>query len=91
MDNKEAIERLLYMKHNVLANSPDDAALDMAIEALSDTDYTGVWEEKIVRGSISLCCSACGRDLGSICPADFCPNCGSEMQSKIKELDKNDD
>lgn len=35
MTNKEAINYLLYMKHDVQAGSPDDVALDMAIEALN--------------------------------------------------------
>jgi hypothetical protein len=34
MDKKDAIDYLLYMKHDVLANSPYDVALDTAIEAL---------------------------------------------------------
>ena len=37
MENKEAINWLLYMKHDVLANSPYDVALDTAIEALKAT------------------------------------------------------
>lgn len=34
MENKEAIEYLLYMKHNVDARSPMDIAIDTAIESL---------------------------------------------------------
>lgn len=34
MDKKDAIEYLLYMKHDVQAGSPVDVAIDMAIEAL---------------------------------------------------------
>lgn len=34
MENKEAIEYLLYMKHNVIARSPMDIAIDTAIESL---------------------------------------------------------
>jgi hypothetical protein len=37
MDKKDAIDYLLYMKHDVLANSPYDVALDTAIEALKET------------------------------------------------------
>ena len=37
MDKKDAIDYLLYMKHDVLANSPYDVALDTAIEALKAT------------------------------------------------------
>ena len=37
MERKEAINYLLYMKHDVLANSPYDVALDTAIEALKAT------------------------------------------------------
>lgn len=38
MDKKDAIDYLLYMKHDVLANSPYDVALDTAIEALKETE-----------------------------------------------------
>lgn len=34
MENKEAIEYLIYMKHNVDARSPMDIAIDTAIESL---------------------------------------------------------
>lgn len=34
MTNEGAISILLYMKHDVLANSSEDVALDMAIESL---------------------------------------------------------
>ena len=37
MDKKDAINHLLYMKHDVQAGSPVDAAIDMAIEALKAT------------------------------------------------------
>jgi hypothetical protein len=37
MENKEAIEYLLYMKHDVQAGSPVDVAIDTAIEALKET------------------------------------------------------
>lgn len=36
MENKDAIYYLLYIKHHVIANSPNDIALDMAIEALKE-------------------------------------------------------
>lgn len=38
MENKEAIEYLLYAKHNVDAKSPLDVAYDTAIEALKAQD-----------------------------------------------------
>ena len=34
MTNEGAISILLYMKHDVLANSSEDVSLDMAIESL---------------------------------------------------------
>lgn len=38
MDKEDAIKYMLYMKHDVLANSPYDVALDKAIEALKETE-----------------------------------------------------
>ena len=46
---------------------------------------TGHWIETTVRGSISLVCSECGADLGSICETNYCPNCGAKMESEDKE------
>ena len=43
----------------------------------------GEWIEKTVRGSMSLVCSECGADLGSICETDFCPTCGADMRCNI--------
>jgi hypothetical protein len=37
MDKKDAIDYLLYMKHDVQAGSPVDVAIDTAIEALKAT------------------------------------------------------
>lgn len=42
MTNKEAIEYLLYMKHNVKEYSKQDKALDLAIKALGHEVY---WED----------------------------------------------
>jgi hypothetical protein len=38
MDKKDAIDYLLYMKHDVQAGSPVDVAIDTAIEALKETE-----------------------------------------------------
>lgn len=56
-----------------------------AIQA-GKTIQKGEWIETTVRGSMSLVCSKCGADLGSICETNFCPNCGANMrESENKE------
>lgn len=42
----------------------------------------GKWTETTVRGSMSLVCSECGADLGSICETNFCPTCGADMRGE---------
>lgn len=95
MDKKDAIDYLLYMKHDVLANSPYDVALDTAIEALKETAK----KPKTVRhgrwlslegwfNKSSVKCSVCGNTLnmGGVNAgrgdANFCPNCGADMKEE---------
>lgn len=37
----------------------------------------GQWIEDVSRGSYSIYCSCCGCHKETICPSNYCPNCGS--------------
>jgi hypothetical protein len=39
----------------------------------------GRWIETTVRGNQSIICSACSAENQTICPSNFCPNCGARM------------
>lgn len=100
MTKKDAIEYLLYMKHDVQAKSPMDIALDTAIEALKQPTIEaepvrrGRWIETTVRGNQSIICSACSAENQTICPSNFCPNCGARMDLRTPtevQLDEADD
>lgn len=53
------------------------------LEALQpDTAY---WIMSEVRQSKTLICSKCRIDLGSICPTNYCPNCGRLMMQEVEE------
>ena len=39
----------------------------------------GRWIEGTSRGSYSIYCSYCGSHKETICPTDYCPNCGARM------------
>lgn len=41
----------------------------------------GKWEDCEIRGSLSQCCSVCGRDCGVLYSYRYCPNCGAEMDN----------
>lgn len=45
MTKQDAIEYLLYMKHNVQAKSPMDIALDKAIKALRQPTFVCVQDD----------------------------------------------
>ena len=85
MTKHDAIEYLLYMKHDVQVKSPMDIALDTAIEALNQPTIEaepvrrGRWIEGTSRGSFSIYCSYCGSYKETICPSDYCPSCGARM------------
>lgn len=51
-----------------------------AIKRLKAQPKKGHWEEFVVRGSKTLCCSVCGADSGTILESCFCPNCGADMR-----------
>ena len=39
----------------------------------------GRWLDGTSRGSYSIYCSYCGSHKETICPSDYCPNCGAKM------------
>ena len=39
----------------------------------------GRWIEGTSRGSYSIYCSYCGSYKETICPSEYCPNCGARM------------
>lgn len=85
MTKQDAIEYLLYMKHDVQAKSHMDIALDTAIEALKQLTIEaepvrhGRWVYKPAEGTV---CSMCGEM--TICEYKFCPNCGARMDGGAK-------
>lgn len=88
MDKKDAIDYLLYMKHDVLANSPYDVALDTAIEALKETAKKpktvrhGRWIEESAN---EYYCSYCGKyapiakNMRHCDCSKWCKECGTKM------------
>lgn len=89
MTKQDAIEYLLYMKHDVQAKSPMDIALDTAIEALKQPTIEpevrhGRWECIDDDGGVYRC-SACGEEwyLEAGTPKEnnmnYCPTCGAKM------------
>lgn len=40
----------------------------------------GRWIEGTSRGSYSIYCSYCGSHKETICPSDYCPDCGADMR-----------
>ena len=51
----------------------------------------GRWIETTVRGNQSIICSACSAENQTICPSNFCPNCGARMDGQhSNQLDSND-
>lgn len=99
MTKQDAIEYLLYMKHNVEAKSPMDVALDTAIEALRQptiqpekrhgrwiqTEYDSYADGAPVWDKWE--CSECGHEHSgeedTLTP--FCPSCGEKMDGGEKD------
>ena len=42
----------------------------------------GRWIEGISRGSYSIYCSCCGSHKETICPSNYCPECGTQMDAE---------
>ena len=72
---KEAIEYLLFMKHNVKEHSKQDKALDLAIKVL-EARPQGEWI-KIDEEWYDYKCSVCGEKVRRLYP--FC-HCGAKMK-----------
>lgn len=89
---QDAIEYLLYLKHDVQAKSPMDIALDTAIEALKQPTIEaepvrlGQWDEIQCFSEhgipmASYECTNCGNDIErqrGVVPA-YCEYCGAKM------------
>lgn len=86
MTKQDAIEYLLYMKHDVQAKSPMDIALDTAIEALKQPTI----EPEVRRGKGCKFCkgrSYTKKPLTVITRTmkhvevvfEYCPHCGTKM------------
>lgn len=84
---KDSLYRLISrMKYNPDI-AVDNTTCNIIIEAISDMPKEDVepvryahWVECTVRGSLTLCCSDCGSDSGTLYPYDTCPNCGARMK-----------
>lgn len=50
----------------------------------------GRWIEGTSRGSYSIYCSYCGSHKETICPSDYCPDCGEEMDATVTNDGKGD-
>lgn len=88
MDKKDAIDYLLYMKHDVQAGSPMDIALDTAIEALEATAKMpevrhGRWQFLAQKNGYLWKCSACNGNFDQ--QYRFCPYCGALMHGGAKD------
>ena len=87
MTKQDAIEYLLYMKHDVHAKSPMDIALDTAIEALKQPTIepgvrNGRWiYAETIGGMKHYYCTSCKclADENQILWFTFCPKCGAKM------------
>lgn len=92
MTNQDAIEYLLYVKHDVQAKSPMDIALDTAIEALRQPTIEpkvrhGRWipteYDSYADGAPVWECSDCGHEHKGEedTLTAFCPDCGTRMDA----------
>ena len=86
MDNKETIEILKYHKHHIVAGSPEDIAIDLAIKALEEHRPQGEWV--VIPERCFIYCKECGHvkpfsveefKLGINFPK-FCEECGAQMK-----------
>jgi hypothetical protein len=64
-------------QHNVM--SVDDLEYLPTIEA--EPVRHGRWIDGTSRGSYSIYCSYCGSHKETICPSEYCPNCGARMDA----------
>lgn len=103
MTKQDAIEYLLYMKHDVQAKSPMDIALDTAIEALKQPTIEaepvrhGRWipieYDSYADGAPvwdKWGCSECGHEHNGEedTMTAFCPGCGARMNGGADNAEK---
>lgn len=98
MTKQDAIEYLMYMKHDVHAKSPMDIALDAAIEALKQPTIEpevrhGRWipieYDSYADGAPvwdKWECSECGHEHSGEedTLTAFCPDCGAKMDADMR-------
>lgn len=82
MDKKDAIDYLLYMKHDVQAGSPVDVAIDTAIEVLKQSTVEtegrrGHWNFLPQKNGYLWKCSNCKGNFDQ--QFSYCPHCGAQM------------
>lgn len=94
MTKQDAIEYLLYMKHDVQAKSPIDIALDTAIEALKQTAIEpevrhGQWSEIYcyTEHGVAMAdyeCTNCGAEISKQRgnTPKYCEHCGADMREE---------
>lgn len=83
MTKQDAIEYLLYMKHDVQAKSPMDIALDTAIEALKHPTIEpevrrGRWIFHEQKSGYLWKCTECNGNFDQ--QYRYCPFCGANME-----------
>lgn len=62
-----------------------DKVMEEVKKAIKSEPKIGYWILKEVRKEKSLVCSECRSDLGSICPTEYCSECGCRMLGVIEE------
>jgi hypothetical protein len=88
MTREEAIAELNTFKVGAKSELGENA-LDMAIKALEQEPKRGHWIMTsdyltTAYGSVDYVkCSCCGKD--SLEEGNYCPNCGVEMESEVRE------
>lgn len=87
MIKKADVMRIINAENAVVLNNMKERSTDEVlcaiasqINSLQTTEGRhGEWVEGTSRGSFSIYCSYCGSHKETICPSDYCPNCGARM------------
>lgn len=72
-ENPEIAERIIDVRDVILKKIEKQSVIEPKVRR-------GQWEEDTSRGSYSIYCSCCGSHKETICPSNFCPNCGADMR-----------